>query len=78
MQLHEVLEKFLDDDNDMHRLHLTAEGMARQSSLDDTRKHTHKPNSPGKSKAGPAPVPEHEEAADRQGVEGIDQVKVRE
>ncbi len=32
-QLHEVLEKFLNDDSDMHRLNLSAEELSRQLSL---------------------------------------------
>lgn len=59
-----MLEKFLDDDSDMHRLHLTAEQMSRQYSVEDSRKRSLARHSRPQAQAP------HEEAADRQGLEG--------
>ena len=73
-QLHEVLEKFLNDDSDMHRLHLTAEEMARHYSVDDFGKRTAKVHAPSsedgtQAGAGGRAAATHEAAADRQGLD---------
>jgi len=70
-QLHEVLEKFLDDDTDMHRLHLTAEEMARQNSqFDDLRRKRSLKLSPsGKGGGVPETVPEDASADQQKGQE---------
>ena len=76
-QLHEVLEKFLDDDNDMHRLHLTAEEMARQNSqFEDTRKRGLKLTPSGKGGSVTGTVPGSASPSGRKG-QGDTPPKVR-
>jgi hypothetical protein len=69
-QLHEVLDRFLNDDNDMHRLNLTAEEMSRQFSLAEGRARSKARMASHGQDLGSTAAAEHEAAADRQGIDG--------